>query len=106
MEGGEALIPLLDAIIEDGAELGAREMVIAMAHRGRLNVMAHSMGMPYRAILSGFHPSLMPMDAQGSGDVKYHRGYSADRATRAGRTIHLSLCRRVEASHRSFAAAR
>ncbi|MFQ5513994.1 MAG: 2-oxoglutarate dehydrogenase E1 component [Myxococcota bacterium] len=92
LEGGEALIPMLNAIVDDAAELGAEEIVVAMAHRGRLNVLAHTLGMPYRAIFADFQPSLIPLDAQGSGDVKYHRGYSADRKTRTGREIHLSLC--------------
>jgi 2-oxoglutarate dehydrogenase E1 component len=92
LEGAESLIPLLDTIVEDGAALGAEEMVIAMAHRGRLNVMAHTLAMPYRAIFSDFHVSLMPLDAQGAGDVKYHRGYSADIPLGSSRTVHLSLC--------------
>ncbi|HTO68847.1 MAG TPA: 2-oxoglutarate dehydrogenase E1 component [Myxococcota bacterium] len=92
LEGGESLIPIMDTLIEGASELGAEEVVIAMAHRGRLNLMAHAMEMPYRAIMSEFQTTLMPANAQGAGDVKYHRGYSADRRTRAGRSIHLSLC--------------
>jgi len=92
LEGGEALIPIMDTLIEGASELGGEELVIAMAHRGRLNLMAHAMEMPYRAIMAEFQTSLMPANAQGAGDVKYHRGYSADRRTRAGKTIHLSLC--------------
>ncbi|HXX49371.1 MAG TPA: 2-oxoglutarate dehydrogenase E1 component [Myxococcota bacterium] len=92
LEGGEALIPIMDTVIEGASELGGEEIVIAMAHRGRLNLMAHAMEMPYRAIMAEFQTSLMPANAQGAGDVKYHRGYSADRRTRAGRSIHLSLC--------------
>jgi 2-oxoglutarate dehydrogenase E1 component len=91
IEGAESLIPLMDTLIDDAAELGAQEMVVAMAHRGRLNVMTHVMGMPYRDLMAGFQSTLMPLDAQGSGDVKYHRGYSSDRRTRSGRSIHLSL---------------
>ena len=92
LEGGETLIPIMDTLIEGASELGAEEVVIAMAHRGRLNLMAHAMEMPYRAIMAEFQTSLMPANAQGAGDVKYHRGYSADRRTRAGKSIHLSLC--------------
>ncbi len=92
LEGGEAMIPIMDTLIEGASELGAEELVIAMAHRGRLNLMAHAMEMPYRAIMTDFQTALMPANAQGAGDVKYHRGYSADRRTRAGKTIHLSLC--------------
>ncbi len=92
LEGGEALIPLLDAVAEGAADLGAAEIVLAMAHRGRLNVMAHTLDMPYHAIMAAFQTSLMPANAQGAGDVKYHRGYSADRRTRSGMSLHLSLC--------------
>ncbi len=91
IEGAESLIPLMDTIVEDAAELGALELVIALTHRGRLNVMTHVMGMPYWALMAGFQASLAPLDAQGSGDVKYHRGYSSDRKTRSGKNIHLSL---------------
>ena len=92
LEGSESLIPMLDVLVEGAAEEGAAEIVIAMAHRGRLNVMAHTMGMPYGALMAEFQVLLAPRDAQGSGDVKYHRGYSADCTTRGGREIHLSLC--------------
>jgi len=92
LEGGESLIPIMDTLIEGASELGAAEIVIAMAHRGRLNLMAHAMDMPYRAIMAEFQATLMPANAQGAGDVKYHRGYSADRRTRAGKSLHLSLC--------------
>jgi 2-oxoglutarate dehydrogenase E1 component len=92
LEGADSLIPILDTIIEDAAQLRSKELVLAMAHRGRLNVLAHTLGMPYRAGFSEFHTTLMPRDAQGSGDVKYHRGYSSDRVTRSGQTMHLSLC--------------
>ena len=92
LEGADSMIPLLDTIIEDAAELEAKEIVLGMAHRGRLNVLAHTLGTPYRASFAEFHTTLMPRDAQGSGDVKYHRGYSFDRTTRGGHTIHLSLC--------------
>ncbi len=92
LEGGEALIPIMDTLVEGASELGGEEVVIAMAHRGRLNLMAHVMDMPYRAIMAEFQGALMPANAQGAGDVKYHRGYSADRRTRAGKSVHLSLC--------------
>jgi 2-oxoglutarate dehydrogenase E1 component len=92
IEGGEALIPMIDTIVEHGAELGAQDMVFAMAHRGRLNFLTHVMGMPYAVLMREFQPGLVPMNAQGSGDVKYHRGYSSDRKTRTGKSIHLSLC--------------
>src|SRR5262245_57131561 len=92
LEGGESLIPVMDTLFEGASERGAEDAVIAMAHRGRLNVMAHAMDMPYRAIMAEFQQSLMPANASGAGDVKYHRGFSADRRTRAGKSLHLSLC--------------
>jgi 2-oxoglutarate dehydrogenase E1 component len=92
IEGGDALIPLFDFLIEDAERLGGRELVIAMAHRGRLNVLVHTMGVPYRAMLAQFRVGLQPRDAQGAGDVKYHRGFSCDRRLRSGHSIHLSLC--------------
>ncbi len=91
IEGAESLLPLMDTLVEDAAVLGAHELVIAMSHRGRLNLMTHTMGMPYVALMASFQTGLVPRDAESSGDVKYHRGYSSDRKTRAGRTIHLSL---------------
>jgi len=92
IEGGEALIPIMNEICEQAAELDTQELVVAMAHRGRLNVLTHIMGMPYEAVFVEFQKGLIPLDAEGSGDVKYHRGYSADRKTESGRSIHLSLC--------------
>jgi len=92
IEGGEALIPIMNEICEEAAELETKELVIAMAHRGRLNVLTHIMGMPYEAVFMEFQKGLIPLDAEGSGDVKYHRGYSSDRQTDGGRSIHLALC--------------
>jgi 2-oxoglutarate dehydrogenase E1 component len=91
LEGGEALIPMLSEIADQATELGASDLVLGMAHRGRLNVLTHLLGMPYEALFIEFQKGLVPMDASGSGDVKYHRGYSADRQSRSGRPIHLSL---------------
>jgi 2-oxoglutarate dehydrogenase E1 component len=91
LEGGEALVPLLDALADEAARLGAEEMVLGMPHRGRLNVLAHVLGKPYEMIFAEFEGTLLPEDVQGDGDVKYHLGYSHDRRTADGRTIHLSL---------------
>jgi 2-oxoglutarate dehydrogenase E1 component len=91
LEGAEALIPMLDTLIEGAADQGAEEIVLAMAHRGRLNVMLNTLGMPHGAMLAAFQPALVPPGAQGAGDVKYHRGFSSDRRTRSGRSVHLSL---------------
>ena len=91
LEGGEALIPALEQILKRGGQLGLREVVIGMAHRGRLNVLANVMGKPFRAIFSEFQGNpAHPEDVQGSGDVKYHLGTSSDREF-DGNSIHLSL---------------
>ena len=91
LEGGETLIPVLEQIVKRGGQLGLRELVVGMAHRGRLNVLATFMDKPFRAIFSEFQGnSANPDDVQGSGDVKYHLGTSSDR-TFDGNTVHLSL---------------
>src|SRR6185369_2373904 len=74
LEGGESLIPLLDEILGDSAVHGLDEVVIGMAHRGRLNVLANIVGKPYEKIFNEFEGHLDPKMAQGSGDVKYHLG--------------------------------
>jgi len=91
LEGGEAMVPALEQIIKRGGQLGVKEIVIGMAHRGRLNVLANVMGKPHRAIFNEFKGgSFKPDDVEGSGDVKYHLGASSDRAF-DGNTVHLSL---------------
>ncbi len=91
IEGGELLMPALEAILRRGAELGVEEFVIGMPHRGRLNVLANFMGKPYAAIFSEFQGvAANPDDVHGSGDVKYHLGTSTDREV-GGRNVHLSL---------------
>ncbi|MGA8112554.1 MAG: multifunctional oxoglutarate decarboxylase/oxoglutarate dehydrogenase thiamine pyrophosphate-binding subunit/dihydrolipoyllysine-residue succinyltransferase subunit, partial [Actinocatenispora sp.] len=74
LEGGETLIPLLDGILRDSAGGGMDEVVIGMAHRGRLNVLANIIGKPYEKIFSEFEGNADPKSVQGSGDVKYHLG--------------------------------
>jgi 2-oxoglutarate dehydrogenase E1 component len=91
LEGGEALIPLLDALVDEAARLQAAELVMGMAHRGRLNVLAHVLGKPYETIFAEFEGAPLPEDIDGDGDVKYHLGYSSDHRTRAGADIHLSM---------------
>lgn len=91
IEGAESLIPLLGSIVETGAEHGVEEVVMGMAHRGRLNVLAHLMQKPYEIMLSEFAGAPLPQHSEGSGDVKYHMGYSCDYATPSGRKVHLSL---------------
>ncbi len=90
LEGGEALIPLLDTLVEEAARLEAAEMVIGMPHRGRLNVLAHVLDKPLEVILAEFEGTTLPEEIQGDGDVKYHLGWSHDRRTNAG-DLHLSL---------------
>lgn len=90
LEGGEAVIPLLDQLIERSATLGVEEIVIGMAHRGRLNVMVNILEMDVREIFSGFVDN-KPEVYVGRGDVKYHLGFSTDRVTSGGEKIHLTL---------------
>ena len=91
LDGGESLIPALEQIMKRGGQLGLKEIVIGMPHRGRLNVLANMMGKPYQAIFSEFQGNTShPEGVQGSGDVKYHLGTSSDREF-DGNKIHLSL---------------
>ena len=91
VEGGESLIPLLNTIIEHGAELGAEKVIIAMAHRGRLNALAHVLNKPYEVILSEFEETNLPPDTEGDGDVKYHLGYGNTRSLASGKKVKVSL---------------
>ncbi len=91
LDGGEATIPALEQILKRGGQLGLKEMVIGMPHRGRLNVLANMMGKPFRAIFNEFSGvAVGPEIDYGSGDVKYHLGTSSDREF-DGNNVHLSL---------------
>jgi len=91
LDGGESMVPALEAVIKYGGLQGVHLMVIGMAHRGRLNVLSNVMGKPYRAIFNEFAGgSANPQDVGGSGDVKYHLGTSSDREF-DGISVHLSL---------------
>jgi 2-oxoglutarate dehydrogenase E1 component len=91
LEGGESLIPALDAIINKAGTNEVREVVIGMAHRGRLNVLANILGKTYSQIFSEFE-GIIPADkTMGSGDVKYHLGFSSDHASPAGHSLNLQL---------------
>ena len=80
LDGGEATIPALEQIIKRGGQLGVKEIVLGMAHRGRLNVLVNVMGKPYRQLFHEFQGgSANPTEVEGSGDVKYHLGASSDR---------------------------
>jgi 2-oxoglutarate dehydrogenase E1 component len=97
LEGAESLVPLLLFAIEKAAGEGVREIVLAMAHRGRLNVLVNVIGKKARQIYREF---LDPPKLDGGGDVKYHLGYSSDYQTFAGPKVHLSLC--FNPSHLEF----
>ena len=91
LDGGESMIPALEAVIKYGGLTGVEEIALGMAHRGRLNVLSNVMGKPYRAIFHEFAGGATnPADVGGSGDVKYHLGTSSDREF-DGVSVHLSL---------------
>ncbi len=91
VDGGESTIPALEQILKRGSQLGIDEVVIGMAHRGRLNVLANVIGKPFAAIFSEFQGNpANPEDVQGSADVKYHLGTSSDREF-DDKIVHLSL---------------
>jgi 2-oxoglutarate dehydrogenase E1 component len=91
LEGAESLIPLLDLAIEKAGEHGIDEIVMAMAHRGRLNVLANILGKAPREIFREFEDT-DPELHRGRGDVKYHLGHSTEWETSSGRKVHISLC--------------
>lgn len=99
LEGSESLIPLLDRALEKAGQHGVKSVVMAMAHRGRLNVLANIMGKRAQSIFWSFddpNPELF----RGGGDVKYHMGYSNDWTTSTGQKVHISLC--FNPSHLEF----
>lgn len=91
LEGGETTIPALDAIINKGAEMGVEEVMIGMAHRGRLNVLANIMGKTYEQIFTEFEGTAEPDLTMGDGDVKYHMGFSSEIKTIGGNVVNLKL---------------
>ena len=91
LEGGESTIAALDAIINTAASHDVQEVVIGMAHRGRLNVLANIMGKTYEQIFSEFEGTAIIDQTMGSGDVKYHMGYGSEITTPDGKKIHLKL---------------
>ena len=91
LEGGESTIPFLDAVISTAAQHGVEEVMIGMAHRGRLNVLANIMGKTYEQIFSEFEGTAKPDLTMGDGDVKYHMGYSSDILTPEQNKVHLML---------------
>lgn len=90
LEGGEVTIPALDMIISQAADMGVEEVMIGMAHRGRLNVLANILGKSYESIFDGFEGNV-PEQVHGDGDVKYHLGYSSLTETKSGKPISVKL---------------
>ncbi|HEX6181851.1 MAG TPA: 2-oxoglutarate dehydrogenase E1 component [Chitinophagaceae bacterium] len=91
LEGGETAIAALDSIINTAADLGVQEVVLGMAHRGRLNILANIMGKTYEQIFSEFEGKATPDQTMGSGDVKYHLGYGSELQTPSDKTVHVKL---------------
>ncbi|HLP20933.1 MAG TPA: 2-oxoglutarate dehydrogenase E1 component [Chitinophagales bacterium] len=91
LEGGETTIPALDAIIQTAAGSGVEEVVIGMAHRGRLNVLANIMGKTYEEIFNEFEGNVEADVTMGDGDVKYHLGFASQYPTDAGKDVYLKL---------------
>ncbi len=91
IEGGETLIPMMMEILEQGASLGVSDVVIGMAHRGRLNVLANILGKSYAHIFHEFEDHYSPDVTEGTGDVKYHKGFTGEFRTRQGTNISLMM---------------
>lgn len=91
LEGGENTIPFLDKVINKAAEMGVEEVVIGMAHRGRLNVLANIMGKTYDEIFNEFEGGVNPDLTMGDGDVKYHLGYSSYIEAHSGKKVYVKL---------------
>jgi len=90
LEGAEATIPALNAICEKGADMGIKDFVIGMAHRGRLNILTNILDKRYQDVFSEFE-GYASEDSDFDGDVKYHMGYSCDKTSKNGNTFHISL---------------
>ena len=91
LEGAESVIPLMDLLLEKAAEQGVREVILGMAHRGRLNVQTHILGKSYADIFGEFESCYDPDELVGTGDVKYHNGYLGDIETRKGHPLRAFL---------------
>ena len=91
LEGADSAIPMLQTAIELAPRLGINEIVLGMSHRGRLNVLANVLGKAYESIFSEFQDNPLVVSPFGSGDVKYHKGYSTDRFVESGERVHLTL---------------
>ncbi|PWJ42207.1 2-oxoglutarate dehydrogenase E1 component [Sediminitomix flava] len=91
LEGGESTIPALDTIINEGAKHGLEEVIIGMAHRGRLNVLTNIMGKTYEEVFNEFEGNGIPEQTMGDGDVKYHLGFKSQVTTPTGQKVKLNL---------------
>lgn len=91
LEGGESLIPSLDAIVQKGAELGVKEVVVGMAHRGRLSTLVNIFEKDHKSVFTEFDGKHFDSDESFDGDVKYHLGYSTDVTAENGNNVHLTL---------------
>ena len=91
LEGGESTVAALDAIMNVAADNNVQEIVIGMAHRGRLNILANILGKTYEQIFTEFEGNSIPDTTMGSGDVKYHMGYSSEIETESGKKLHMKL---------------
>ncbi len=91
LEGGETIIPMLHAIIEKGAEEGVQEIVLGMSHRGRLNVLANILNKSYANIFHEFEDYYTPDLEEGTGDVKYHKGFVGELMTASGKAVSVTL---------------
>jgi 2-oxoglutarate dehydrogenase E1 component len=91
LEGAEAAIPALHALVELAPRLEVEELVLGMAHRGRLNVLANIMDKSYAEIFAEFEGNFVPGQVYGNGDVRYHKGFSSDHFNRDGEVVHISL---------------
>ena len=100
LTGGDSLIPMLRAMLDEGGDSGMEEALFGMAHRGRLNVLHNIMGKPAENMFSEFEKTKNPEKYIGSSDVKYHMGYSSDYLTPSGNEVHLSLA--FNPSHLEF----
>ncbi len=91
LEGAETLIPMLEAIVETGSQMGLEQFLIGMAHRGRLNVLSNILNKSHADIFSEFEEGYIQNAFEGSSDVKYHKGFSSEVTTPAGKTVQISL---------------
>src|SRR5215218_3812180 len=91
IEGGESLVPVLNTMINHGAQVGAEQLIMSMSHRGRLNILAHVLNKPYEALLAEFMGTAAHTPEMGDGDVKYHMGYANARSLTNGLKAKVSL---------------